>query len=90
MKQASTTRYYDNEPMRTGQCPGKQAVLSFMRSFEPVAAAAGYVYDEVAGSYADGITMQAMVTKGHRAIKHTMACSFMWCPRYDSNVRHPL
>lgn len=51
-----------------------------MRSFEPVAAAAGYVYNEVAGSYADGITMQAMVTKGHRAIKHTMACSFMWCP----------
>ena len=42
--------------MRTGQCPDKQAALSFMRSFEPVAAAAGYVYNEVAGSYADGIT----------------------------------
>lgn len=27
-----------------------------MRSFEPVAAAAGYVYDEVADSYANGIT----------------------------------
>lgn len=42
--------------MRTGQCPDKQAALSFMRSFEPVAAAAGYVYDEVADSYANGIT----------------------------------
>ena len=56
MRQAATTRYYTGEPMRTASCADKQRVLSFMSSLDPVAAAAGYVRDEMTGEYAIGVT----------------------------------
>lgn len=56
MREAATTRYYADQPMRTAPCADKQRVLSFMGSFDPVAAAAGYVRDEVTGEYAIGVT----------------------------------
>ena len=56
MRQAATTRYYAGELMRTASCADKQRVLSFMSSLDPVAAAAGYVRDEVTGGYVIGVT----------------------------------
>ena len=55
MRKAATTRYYAGEPMRTATCVDKERVLSFMKAFEPVAVAAGYVRDEVTGEYAIGV-----------------------------------
>lgn len=56
MKEVATTRYYAGEPMRTAAYAGKDRILSFMSSFEPVAAASGYVRDEVTGEYVSGLT----------------------------------
>ncbi len=64
MKQASTTRYYDGEPMRTSPCTDKESVLSFMCGLDPVAVAAGYVLDEVTGEYVDGDTELAFEDGG--------------------------
>ena len=59
MKRIYTTKYFDEEELRTCECADKQRVLKFLKSLPWYCAASGYFNDVVTGELIESISLVA-------------------------------